>query len=77
MQRALGDLWAPSGDLWPPPLTITDFFKFYYSTFKKIVFFAFVGGFRRSDPKVMGTIETGLSRQFIWHFGKSNWTDGY
>ena len=42
-----------------------------------MVFGVFFGGCGGSDTKVMGTIETGLSRQFIWHIGKSNWTNGY
>ena len=30
-----------------------------------------------SDPKVMGTVESGSSRRFIWHLAKSNQTYGY
>ena len=29
------------------------------------------------DPKVMGTIESGLSRRFFWHLPMSNQTNGY
>ena len=29
------------------------------------------------NPKVMGTIESGLSRRFFWHLPMSNQTNGY
>ena len=29
------------------------------------------------DPKVMGTVESGMSISFIWHLGKPNQTYGY
>ena len=32
---------------------------------------------RASDPKVMGTVESGSSRWFFWHLAKSNRTNGY
>ena len=40
-------------------------------------FLIFLGGLWGPDPKVMGTIETALSRWFIWHLQKSNHTNDY
>ena len=39
--------------------------------------FGSFGGLERSDPKVIGIIETSSSRWFIWHLEKSIQTEGY
>ena len=44
---------------------------------KKMAVFGIFGGCGGSDPKVMGTIEFGLSRLFFWHLAKADWTIGY